>query len=187
LLSACAGRRAQIGLPIDLKESRWEMSMLRSIHLALMTVTLIVAFGSSSFAQAPQGQRIGALTCRLSPSIGLIIGSQQRMACRFQPDGPFPPESYAGVLNRLGLDIGVSAGGVLGWGVFASTTNPGPGALAGVYGGASGAIGVGLGAGANVLFGGSGSTISLQPLSLQGTVSLNVALGVAGLTLTWVP
>jgi len=72
------------------------------------------------------------------------------------------------------------------WGVFASTTNPVPGALAGVYAGASGAIGVGLGAAANVLFGGSGNTISLQPISLQGSVSLNLALGVAGLTLTWV-
>jgi hypothetical protein len=163
--------------------------MLRFIHSALVTITLIMAFGSSSFAQAPQppqGQKIGSLTCRIAPSIGLLIGSQQRMACRFVPDGPFPAENYAGVLNRLGLDVGISAGGVLVWGVFASTTNPGPGALAGVYAGASGAIGVGLGAGANVLFGGSGNTISLQPISLQGSLSLNLALGVAGLTLTWV-
>jgi hypothetical protein len=158
--------------------------MLRFIHVALMTVTLIVAFGSPSFAQAPQGQKIGVLTCRLAPSIGLLIGSQQRMACQFVSDGPYPAESYAGVLGRLGLDIGITAGGVMAWGVFAPTTHPGPGALAGVYAGASGAIGVGLGAGANVLFGGSGKTISLQPLSLQGTVSLNLALGVAGLTLT---
>lgn len=160
--------------------------MLRFIHSALVAIALIMAFGSPSFAQAPQGQKIGSLTCRIAPSIGLLIGSQQRMACQFVPDGPFPPESYAGVLNRLGLDIGISAGGILVWGVFASTTNPGPGALAGVYAGASGAIGVGLGAGANVLFGGSGNTISLQPISLQGSVSLNLALGVAGLTLTWV-
>jgi len=170
-------------------ESGLEVAMLRLIHSALVTITLIMAFGSSSFAQAPQppqGQKIGSLTCRIAPSIGLLIGSQQRMACRFVPDGPFPAENYAGVLNRLGLDVGISAGGVLVWGVFASTTNPGPGALAGVYAGASGAIGVGLGAGANVLFGGSGNTISLQPISLQGSVSLNLALGVAGLTLTWV-
>ena len=160
--------------------------MLRFIHSALMAVTLLLAFGAPSFAQAPQGQKIGSLTCRLSPSIGLIIGSQTRMACRFVPDGPHPAESYAGVLNRLGLDIGISAGGVLAWAVFASTTNPGPGALAGVYAGASGAIGVGVGVGANVLFGGSGNTISLQPVSLQGSVGLNLALGVAGLTLTWV-
>jgi uncharacterized protein DUF992 len=160
--------------------------MFRFIYSALVTITLIMTLGSASFAQAPQGQKIGSLSCRIAPSIGLLIGSQQRMACRFVPDGPYPPESYAGVLNRLGLDIGISAGGVLVWGVFASTTNPGPGALAGVYAGASGAIGVGLGAGANVLFGGSGNTISLQPISLQGSVSLNLALGVAGLTLTWV-
>jgi len=71
--------------------------MLRFIHFALMTVTLIVAFGSPSFAQAPQGQKIGSLSCRLSPSIGLILGSNTRMACRFVPDGPFPAENYAGV------------------------------------------------------------------------------------------
>lgn len=160
--------------------------MLGVVRSALVTVTLILVVGSPSFAQAPQGQKVGALTCKLSPSIGLIIGSQQRMACRFVPDGPFPEEPYAGVLNRIGLDIGISAGGVLVWGVFASTTNPRPGALAGTYGGASGGIGVGLGVGANVLFGGSGNTISLQPVSLQGSVSLNLALGIAGLTLTWV-
>src|SRR3974390_2073684 len=159
--------------------------MVHVIRSALMVVPLLFAFVSPSFAQAPQGQKVGTLTCRLSPSIGLIIGSQQRMACRFVPDGG-SPESYAGVLNRLGLDIGISAGGVLVWAVFASTATPRPGALAGVYAGASGAIGVGLGVGANVLFGGSGNTISLQPISLQGSVSLNLALGVAGLTLTWV-
>jgi hypothetical protein len=161
--------------------------MLGVVRSALVTVTLILVVGSPSFAQAPQGQKVGALTCRLSPSIGLIIGSQQRMACRFLPDGPFPAESYAGVLNRIGLDIGISAGGVLAWGVFAQTATPiTRGALAGRYGGASGGIGVGLGVGANVLFGGSGNTISLQPVSLQGSVSLNLALGIAGLTLTWV-
>jgi len=159
--------------------------MLRFIHFALMTVTLIVAFGSPSFAQAPQGQKIGSLSCRLSPSIGLILGSNTRMACRFVPDGPFPAEFYAGVLNRLGLDIGISAGGALGWAVFAPTTNPGPGALTGAYTGASGAIGIGLGVGVVVLFDGSGNTISLQPVSLQRSVSLNLALGVTGLTLAW--
>ena len=71
------------------------------------------------------------------------------------------------------------------WGVFAQSSGPLRGALAGTYVGASGSRGVGVGVGANVLFG-SGNTISLQPISLQGTVSLNLALGVAGLTLRWV-
>jgi len=42
------------------------------------------------------------------------------------------------------------------------------GALAGEYVGVSAEIGLGLGAGANVLLGGSDRTIALQPLSLQG-------------------
>jgi hypothetical protein len=38
-----------------------------------------------------------------------------------------------------------------------------------------------------VLLGGSGNTISLQPLSIQGQTGLNVAAGVASLTLTYQP
>jgi hypothetical protein len=152
----------------------------------LAAAALIAALVSPSAAQAPQGVKVGTLTCKLAPSIGLIFGSQQRMSCVFQPDGGYPPERYAGVLGRIGLDIGISAGGVMAWAVYAQSAGPLHGALAGTYGGASGAIGVGVGVGANVLFGGSGSTISLQPISLQGTVSLNLALGVAALTLRWV-
>ena len=157
----------------------------RSTLLAIATVGLSVV--SLSSAQAQQWVNVGTLTCKLSPSIGLIIGSQQRMACRFQPSGRNPPENYAGVFNRVGLDIGFSAGGVLAWGVHAQTAAPARGALQGTYVGASGDIGVGVGVGANVLFGGSNKTISLQPISVEGSVGLNLALGVGGLTLTRVP
>jgi hypothetical protein len=58
-------------------------------------------------------------------------------------------------------------------------------ALAGDYVGVSGDIGLGVGAGANVLLGGSGRTFALQPVSLQGSVALNVVLGVSALTLRW--
>jgi hypothetical protein len=151
----------------------------------LGAAALIAALVSPSAAQAPQGVKVGVLTCNLAPSIGLIIGSQQRMSCVFRPDGGYPAERYAGVLGRIGLDIGITAGGVMAWGVYAPSAGPLRGALAGTYVGASGSIGVGVGVGANVLFG-SGNTISLQPISLQGTVSLNLALGAAGLTLRWV-
>ena len=42
---------------------------------------------------------------------------------------------------------------------------------------------VGAGAGANVLVGGSNRTVSLQPVSVQGQTGLNLAAGVAELTL----
>jgi hypothetical protein len=105
------------------------------------------------------------------------------MACRFRPNGAFPPEAYVGVMNSIGLDIGITAGGVMAWGVFAPTAGPRRGALAGTYVGASGAIGVGVGVGANLLFGGTGRSIALQPLSLEGSVGINLSLGVSGLTL----
>jgi hypothetical protein len=105
------------------------------------------------------------------------------MACRFTPNGSSPPESYVGVMNSIGLDIGITAGGVMAWGVLAPTAGPQRGALAGTYVGASGAIGVGVGVGANVLFGGTGRSIALQPLSVEGSVGINLSLGVSGLTL----
>ena len=142
---------------------------------------------SPAIAQAQQGTTAGVLTCKLAPSIGLLIGSRQRMSCRYVPNGGGPPEFYTGVMNNIGLDIGITAGGALAWGVIAPTAGPKRGALAGTYVGASGSIGVGVGVGANVLVGGSNRTISLQPLSVEGSVGINLSLGVSGLTLTYVP
>ncbi|MGC1898857.1 MAG: DUF992 domain-containing protein, partial [Pseudolabrys sp.] len=96
-------------------------------------------------------------------------------------------EAYAGALNTVGLNVGISAGGVLGWAVFAPTTGLPLGALAGEYVGVSGDVGIGLGAGANILLGGSNRTIALQPISLQGSIALNVVAGVSSLKLRPLP
>ena len=149
----------------------------------LALIALAVTCVSPASAQTPPGTNVGALTCRMAPSIGLILGSRQRMACRFAPNGSHPPEAYVGVMNNIGLDIGITAGGVMAWGVFAPNTGPMRGKLAGTYVGASGAIGVGVGVGANLLFGGTGRSIALQPLSLEGSVGINLSLGVSSLTL----
>ena len=159
-----------------------------AIATFLSALSLATLPASSLMAQAPpQGTKAGVLACKLSPSIGLIIGSRQRMSCRYDRNGGGPPEFYTGVMNNIGLDIGITAGGALAWGVVAPTAGPMRGALAGTYVGASGAIGVGVGVGANVLVGGSNRSIALQPLSVEGSVGVNLSLGVSGLTLTWVP
>ena len=152
-------------------------------RITLLLVALAVVCASPAAAQAPQGTSVGVLTCKMAPSIGLIFGSRQRMACRFAPNGPYPPEAYVGVMNTIGLDVGITAGGAMAWGVFAPTAGPMRGGLAGTYVGASGAIGVGVGVGANLLFGGTGRSIALQPLSVEGSVGINLSLGVSGLTL----
>jgi hypothetical protein len=136
-------------------------------------------------AQAPgHSAQVGMLTCKLNPSIGFIIAGHQTMECRFVPSNNVgPPQAYEGALNTVGIDLGISAGGVLGWAVLAPTVGIPAGALAGEYVGASGDLGIGLGAGANVLIGGSARTVALQPVSLEGSVAVNVALGVSALKL----
>ena len=100
----------------------------------------------------------------------------------FTPSEPGPREVYVGGINKFGLDLGATAGGEMVWAVYAPTTRR-FGALAGQYSGASAEATVGAGLGANVLVGGSDRTVALQPLSLQGQAGLNVAAGVAELTL----
>jgi hypothetical protein len=164
------------------------MSMYRLAVSAVLCMLFVSTWlGSPAAAQTGQGGTAGMLTCRLSPSIGLLIGSRQRMSCRYVPNGGGPPDFYTGVMSNIGLDIGITAGGALAWGVIAPGSGPARGALAGTYVGASGSIGVGVGVGANVLVGGSNRSISLQPLSVEGSVGINLSLGVSGLTLVWVP
>ena len=69
------------------------------------------------------------------------------------------------------------------WAVYAPTNVIGPGALAGVYSGATAEATVAVGLGANVLVGGSNRTFALQPLSITGQTGLNIAAGVASLEL----
>jgi hypothetical protein len=94
-------------------------------------------------------------------------------------------ESYSATFRRIGLDLGITAGGRLVWGVYARTTAPNvkPRALAGTYVGASGDIAAGLGVGANAMIGGSRRTIVLQPISIVGQVGVGIALGAAGFRL----
>jgi hypothetical protein len=133
------------------------------------------------------GERVqaGTLTCDISGGIGFIIGSQKTLNCSFVPAVPGPPEFYAGVISKLGLDLGGTTGGVMVWAVYAPTSR-GAGSLAGTYGGASAEATVGAGVGANILVGGSNRTIQLQPLSVQGQTGINVAAGVAEIELQWV-
>jgi hypothetical protein len=131
---------------------------------------------------AAQRARAGVLTCDVSGGIGLIIGSQKQVACTFAPDRPGPPEVYNGSITKFGLDIGITAGGVMVWAVFTESV-AGPYFLAGDYVGATGEATVAAGLGANVLVGGSNRTVALQPVSVSGQVGLNLAVGVADLHL----
>jgi hypothetical protein len=175
-LSAVGQRAGAVGIA----QPRRKMPQIL-IGAALVALGAVVFHPSSASAQ--NSTKVGFLTCKMGPSVGLIVGSRQRMACRFAPERGGPAERYEATMTRVGLDLGVTAGGVMNWAVYAPTHGIPRGALAGNYAGASGDIALGVGVGANALIGGSQKSIALQPLSLEGQVGVNVALGAAGFRL----
>jgi hypothetical protein len=169
--------------------------MQRSIWAILGAVLLIV--GAAKYAQthaqaqaAPgspqatgkQGVNVGSLTCNVAGGMGFVFGSSKDLNCLFaRTDGIAEP--YKGAIKKYGIDIGFTKEAHVVWLVFA----PGAiadGSLAGSYAGVTAAVAAGLGLGANVLVGGSNKQITLQPLSVEGSVGLNVAAGVAEVQLT---
>ena len=160
--------------------------MLKKLAVAIGALGL--AAGVSGYGAPAQAQAVkaGVLTCNVASGFGFIFGSSKAVNCNFAPVAG-PPQHYVGSIDRFGVDIGFTSGGVLIWTVLAPTTNPAPGSLAGSFGGATASATAVVGVGANVLVGGSSNTISLQPLSIEGNTGLNVAAGVAALTLTYQP
>ena len=142
--------------------------------------------GNITPAFAQGNVQVGTLTCNVAAGWGFVFGSSNAVRCSFGGGGG-RPERYAGSINKFGVDIGYTQGGVLVWGVFAPSGGLAPGALSGNYVGASGSATVGVGAGANVLVGGSNRTISLQPVSIEGNTGLNVAAGIGSIGLRYQP
>jgi Protein of unknown function (DUF992) len=149
---------------------------------ALPAVALAAAFVLPAPAIAADRTKVGTLNCDISGGIGVIIASKKEVTCMFTPAAAGPREVYVGSITKFGLDLGATSGGQMVWSVLAPS-NRKFGALAGQYVGASAEATVGAGVGANVLVGGSDRTVTLQPVSVQAQTGLNVAAGVAGLTL----
>jgi len=153
----------------------------------LFAVTLFVVASILPFkAAAEPAQRalqLGTLVCRMGPRVGVVVGSRQRLRCRYTQIGSGRVENYAGRITRFGLDVGVTLGGVMRWRVLANTRGQQNGALSGQYVGASADASLGFGIGGKFLIGGTRRSIMLQPLSVVGKVGVNVAAGVTGLNL----
>jgi Protein of unknown function (DUF992) len=156
--------------------------MRRLIILAGIAATMLVAPLAAANAQQPARVQVGVLECRGGASVGFIVGSVTNLGCVLRIDG-LPEDRYVATIRKVGLDIGITEETALAWGVFAPTKRLGPGDLSGNYAGAQGSAAIGVGAGGNVLVGGSNNSIALQPLSLQGEVGLSVAAGLESLEL----
>lgn len=156
--------------------------MRRLIILAGIAATILIAPFAGANAQPVERVQVGVLECRGGASIGFIVGSVTNLGCVLRIDG-MPEDRYVATIRKVGVDLGITQETALAWGVFAPVKRLGPGDLSGNYAGAQGSASVGVGAGGNVLVGGSHNSIALQPLSLQGQVGLNVAAGLESLEL----
>lgn len=153
------------------------------MRIPIIATALILAF-QPFHAQAAGETQVGVLTCTVEGGSGFIIGSKKQLSCVFDRTNG-DTENYTGQISKFGIDIGKTKASLLKWGVFAvSTTVSEPGKLAGTYGGITGEATVGVGLGANVLVGGFENSVALQPISLQSQEGLNIAAGIAQLTLT---
>jgi hypothetical protein len=144
---------------------------------------LAAAFlGIAATTPARADVEVGALSCRSAGAAAYIVVSGQAFRCTFTPSNGGPVQYYQALIHRFGAQVGFSNDVSLAWAVFAPTPHVGPGSLAGGYGGVSAGAAVGIGVGANGLVGGANS-FTLQPLSVQGEVRLNVVATVTGLNL----
>ena len=127
----------------------------------------------------------GTLACNVGGGPGFIIGSSRPLNCTYS--GPVGPEHYVGNIAKLGVDIGYLRGGEMVWAVVGPTAYPGPGSLAGSYGGVTANAAVGGGIGANALVGGSNRWFVLQPVSVVGETGFDVSGGLATVNLQYAP
>ena len=156
--------------------------MRRSVIFAGAALAMLTASIGSANAQQAQRVQVGVLECRGGASVGFIVGSVTNLGCVLRAEG-MPEDRYIATIRKVGLDLGITQESALAWGVFAPVAQLGPGDLSGNYAGVQGSATLGVGAGGNLLVGGSNNTIALQPLSLQGQVGLSVAAGLESLEL----
>jgi len=140
--------------------------MIRSFILASL-----IAIALPFSAHAQERVELGTLECFVDEGTGFLIGSSKDISCIFTSVGNAEEtDNYFGVINKLGLDIGKTEQSYISWLVIAPNFSEFK-------------RGFLQGDGANVLVGGSGQTLALQPLSVQTQEGLNLAVGIAEIEL----
>ena len=151
--------------------------------LGAICVSLVICTSVSS----ARGEtfKVGRLLCLSSSRVGKVLGSTQSLRCVFHRRNSSQRYIYDGRIRRVGVDVGATRAGALSWRVLArNSPRLGPGRLTGRYVGASASVALGPGFGANVLIGGSRRSIVLQPISVERSIGINLAAGLASLTLS---
>lgn len=148
---------------------------MKPIVTLLAAGAALTTLASGAYAKAD----IGVLTCKLTDAKNVVVYTKEEFACEFKPNGGGEVQKYTGVFKELGVNLSVSPGVTLVWGVLSPSKNPGaPGSLAGHYYGGTASVELGVGGAANVLVGGGKDSFTLQPISVSGIVGAGAALDV---------
>ncbi len=154
-----------------------------AVLVAALALLSFSVFNTSSALADKARVEVGALTCGIYAKTNFIIGAKKEVDCDFTTLSGKVVASYGGEIKKFGLNLGDAKKAVIKWVVLAPTSQIKSSSLNGTYVGVAADVALGLGGGAKVLVGGSGDTITLQPVSVQAQRGLNIAVGVAEMNL----
>ncbi|SJZ30407.1 Protein of unknown function [Enhydrobacter aerosaccus] len=159
--------------------------MRRSIFALFGASALVAgaAFYAQTHAQTSGSTRVnvGSLVCTVAAGDRIVPGSEHHLDCLFaRSDGTAEP--YLGDIKRFGRNEVLGDKAPIVWQVFAAGTLA-PGALDGDFGKAGGSAHAPDPATAASLVDGKGKRIALRPARVAGRAGINIAEGVADLTL----
>jgi hypothetical protein len=158
------------------------MSKLNFAAALATGITLMSCFGAGANA-APAGVKVGVLSCDISGGLD-IVRTKHALTCSYQGTGTSATENYVGHISSIGVNIGYTKDAKMVWAVFAPSSDFKAKALQGEYAGVTAGAAVGVGLDANVLVGGLDKSISLQPVSFEGSEGINIAVGISSIKLT---
>ena len=96
---------------------------MTKLRLMMGVAVAVAGLAAASAADAaPHGVRVGDLTCNVASGWGFVFGSSKDLHCTFRGNANRHGDHYVGTINKFGVDIGYTDGGVLVWGVFAPSS-----------------------------------------------------------------
>lgn len=151
--------------------------MKKFFTAAVLSLGVLVAASSANAGEL----KAGVLSCHVNSGWGWLIGSSKSAKCVFT-DSQGKKHVYNGQITKLGVDVGFTTGKNIAWVVMSANGTASD--LSGNYMGVNAEATAVGGFGANVLLGGFNKNFTLQPLSVQGQLGVNVAAGAVTLSLS---
>jgi len=157
--------------------------MTTSDRLTLLLAATLSVLVTPAVSE-PQGwSRVGALNCRMGPSIGLVMGSLQKARCVFKPATTKTTEVYNGRMEQEGVDLGFIPGGKFSWMVLAETNSWSAKSLVGRYVGTTEGFILDGDNGGHALCSEADRSICLRPVRRGIEANENLAVGISTLQL----